>query len=136
MTGSGTIVSVSGEYADVRITKFTSCSHNCAECSACTVPSYVTKVKNKVGACVGDMVIIENSSFEILSAALIMYIVPVIIVILGVSAFDASAISGISAFVFVAFAIAVWIAAVIRINKKMKISGVAVKIVGKDDKLK
>lgn len=129
MTGKGTVVSVNGEFAEVKIIKFGACSHDCAECSACTAPSYKAKVRNEVRASVGDTVVIENSSSAILFTALVMYIVPVILIICAAAAAAAKNKTLIAALVTAAL---IWALALVCMNKKMPVSGTAVKIIGKE----
>ena len=61
MTGEAVVVSVWGSEATVKISKSSACGHDCASCGACSNPSYEISVINKIGADIGDKVLIAET---------------------------------------------------------------------------
>ena len=117
MTGEGTIVSVNGEDAVVRIFKSSACSHNCADCGACQNPSFDTVVNNPIGAKEGDKVLISSDSGKILLISLLVYILPVFLMIM-VAVFcdilNAGAFGTLTAFIIL---VSLWIMLIRKVNK-------------------
>ena len=117
MTGEGTIVSVNGEDAVVRIFKSSACSHNCADCGACQNPSFDTVVNNPIGAKEGDKVLISSDSGKILLISLLVYILPVFLMIMAAVFCDilnAGAFGTLTAFIIL---VSLWIMLIRKVNK-------------------
>lgn len=74
-----------GGKAIVEVTRQSACGHNCAECSSlCGASGAISSVaENPVGAQVGETVTIETPSKKIISAAVLVYIVPLALLIIG-----------------------------------------------------
>ena len=57
--------------AEVTVRRDSACSHNCSSCGAAALHSRRTKnnkiTANLIGACIGDSVIIESKTAEVLS---------------------------------------------------------------------
>lgn len=71
--------------AVVEVTRQSACGHNCAECSSlCGASGAISSIAaNPVGARVGETVTIETPSKKIVSAAVLVYIVPLALLIIG-----------------------------------------------------
>lgn len=73
-----------GGYAWVRVAKKSACGENCASCKGgCTPGERTMKVKNPIGASVGDRVAVELSDKRFLLAAFLVYILPLIMFLAG-----------------------------------------------------
>ncbi len=72
--------------AEIEVTRRSSCGHDCAKCGGCggleTQTLYVT-ARNKVEAKVGERVLIEGETKQVLGLAGLMYIFPVVLVFIG-----------------------------------------------------
>ena len=129
MTGEGVVVSVVGETAVVRICKSSACSHNCADCGACSNPSFDTTVKNPIGAKEGDKVLISSDSGKILAISLLVYILPVFLMIFAAVFCDilnAGILGTLTAFVLLLF---VWIVLIRKVNKKSRTEHTIIQII-------
>lgn len=64
----------------VRIKRATACGENCASCSGnCKATDQVVTAVNKAGAKVGDNVLLEMNSKNVLLAAFLVYILPLLV---------------------------------------------------------
>ena len=102
----GTVIEADNNTAKVRVKRVSACGENCGNCKGmCETTTAVSVVQNTVGAQVGDMVKIESDSVAVLRAAVVLYIVPVVVAIMtavvayGVNLSDVS----VAAFSVVAF---------------------------------
>jgi len=81
---AGVVISVERNVAKVEIQKHSSCSN----CSACKLgdenSSLVAEVYNQIGAKVGQTVYIDMESKQVLSAAFIVYIIPLFSLLAGI----------------------------------------------------
>lgn len=79
----GTVIATDGEEATVSVKRVSACGENCANCKgACETTKTTATVKNTADARVGDIVKIESESADVLRAAVVLYIVPVVVTIL------------------------------------------------------
>lgn len=70
--------------AEVAVIRMTACGGNCGSCEACKCDSEVRVVAaNPLGAKPGERVLIESRSADILGAALIVYILPLVMLLIG-----------------------------------------------------
>ena len=71
-------------YALVSVQRESACGGNCASCGGCASPQVLT-VRAKNGACaaIGDRVVIESRSSQILRAAALVYLLPLVLLFLG-----------------------------------------------------
>ena len=72
--------------AEVQVRRQTACGHDCADCAGCTqvvTGETVVKVKNDLNARLGDTVLIESQSAQVLTAAMIVYILPFFLFFVG-----------------------------------------------------
>ena len=133
MTGEAVVVSVWGSEATVKISKSSACGHDCASCGACSNPSYEISVINKIGADIGDKVLIETKTSKVLFASFLLYILPVFLLITGAVICEENPMGLWSIFVFGSIAL-VWLLIIKLTNKKLKIKNEIVKILEKSKK--
>lgn len=120
MTSRGTVKKILPDgRAVVEVTRQSACGHDCAECSSlCGASGAISSVaENPVGARVGETVTIETPSKKIISAAALVYIVPLALLILG---YAAAALLGASegrALIGSLVGFAVGVAVVVAVNK-------------------
>lgn len=70
--------------AEVVVTRTTACGSNCGNCESCIFQSELkTLAKNLIDAGPGQRVIIESTSSKIYKAAMMVYILPMILMVLG-----------------------------------------------------
>lgn len=65
--------------AQVQVKRKTACGHNCEECSGCSevvIGDTLVLARNQKDARPGDVVLIESQSSKILTAAMMVYIMP------------------------------------------------------------
>ncbi|MCX7715394.1 MAG: SoxR reducing system RseC family protein [Clostridia bacterium] len=79
MTQTGIVEEVSGEYISVRIKRDSACGGNCASCGAgCTGAKQTVIARNDAYAKVGDTVVLQMRNCDVLLAAFLVYIFPLI----------------------------------------------------------
>lgn len=84
---------MAGGMAEVVVTRSTACGSNCGNCESCIFQSELkTLAKNRIGARPGQRVVIESKSSKIYKAAMLVYILPIILVFVGYAL--ASAVGG------------------------------------------
>ncbi len=70
--------------AEVLVARGTSCGENCGSCSVCKYMGEIhTYAKNLIHAQPGDKVVVESKTSEVLGAAFMIYIIPMIALVLG-----------------------------------------------------
>ena len=70
--------------AEVVVTRTTACGSNCGNCESCIFQSELkTLAKNSIKARPGQKVIIESKSSKIYKAAMLVYILPMLLMVLG-----------------------------------------------------
>ena len=75
---------LAGGMAEVVVTRGTACGSNCGNCESCMFQSELkTLAKNRIEAKAGQRVIIESKSSKIYGAALLVYILPILLVVAG-----------------------------------------------------
>jgi len=93
--------------AEVAVTRTTACGGDCGGCESCIFQSELKAIaKNSIGARPGQKVVIASSSRTVFSAAILVYIMPILFFLLGYaisSLFGAS--EGISVLVSFSFLI-------------------------------
>ncbi|MEG2000916.1 MAG: SoxR reducing system RseC family protein [Evtepia sp.] len=66
--------------AEIAVDRKSACAHDCGDCAGCSkmveMAATVVIAENKIGAQNGDIVLVESSSAGILTAAMMVYIVP------------------------------------------------------------
>lgn len=71
--------------ATVQIKRATACGGKCGECGGCEITSHKVDALNTVGAKAGEIVKMEMKDTQILFAAFIVYIIPLIAFFIGYS---------------------------------------------------
>lgn len=70
--------------AEVAVTRTTACGGNCGSCESCIFQSELKAIaKNSIGARPGQKVVIASSSRTVFSAAILVYIMPILFFLLG-----------------------------------------------------
>ena len=128
MTGKGLVLSVSGNVANVQISKSSACGHDCASCKACNNPTYEIEVLNLIDAKVGNMVEIQTKTSAVLGVSFLLYILPVFILIASSVVCEHFKLGYYSILVFCCL-LATWYTAIKCLNKKIKIQNVITKII-------
>lgn len=84
MLESGVVVEVDNEIATILFKR----SSACAKCGACGLTANQTdmylKINNNLGAEVGDVVQVETNTSSVLTASVIVYVIPLIFLVIGV----------------------------------------------------
>ena len=72
------------DMAEVEVLRGTACGDDCGSCEVCHYASKIrVEAKNNIGAQVGDRVEIETQTSRVLSAAVLVYIVPFVLFFIG-----------------------------------------------------
>lgn len=80
----GTVISTESDTATVAVKRVSACGENCANCKGvCESTTVTSVVQNNIGATAGDLVKIESDSAQVLRAAVILYIVPVLVAVIS-----------------------------------------------------
>ena len=75
---------LSNDMAEVVVTRGTACGANCGNCESCMFDSKLhTAARNLVYAKPGDKVIIASKSSRVFSAAMLVYIMPLVLFAIG-----------------------------------------------------
>ena len=70
--------------AEVVVTRSTACGSNCGSCESCIFQSELKAVaKNTINAKAGQRVVISSRTSKIFSAALLVYVMPLVLFVLG-----------------------------------------------------
>ncbi|MPN04943.1 positive regulator of sigma(E), RseC/MucC [Acetoanaerobium noterae] len=85
MTKYGTIVALKNGKATLQVPRSTACGDKCGSCSShCNQGMIEIDVRNDLHAHVGDRVEVESTTQLILGAAFLVYVVPLIMMFLGI----------------------------------------------------
>ena len=82
MEETGTVVEVEGRIAKIRLLRQATCN-KCGMCGIGQHPEIVVEVPNTIGAGPGDAVRLAIESGNVLRAAVVVYVVPLLVAILG-----------------------------------------------------
>ena len=70
--------------AEVEVERGTACGGTCSSCEACVFQNTIrTTAYNRVSALPGQRVVIESRTSQVLGAAALLYIIPVILLFVG-----------------------------------------------------
>lgn len=87
MTQQGTIKKLLPDgMAEIEVTRRSACGHDCAKCGGCggleTQILYVT-ARNRADAQVGERVLIEGETGQVLGFAMLVYLLPLVLFFIG-----------------------------------------------------
>ena len=72
------------DMAEVVVTRSTACGSNCGSCESCIFQSELKAVaRNLINARPGQRVVIESRTSKVFSAAILVYVMPMVLFILG-----------------------------------------------------
>lgn len=75
---------LANDMAEVVVTRTTACGSNCGNCESCIFQSEIkTVARNLINAGPGQKVVIESKSSRIFGAALMVYILPMVLALAG-----------------------------------------------------
>lgn len=83
MRCEGVVTEKSEKSVKVKIERNSACGENCASCGMCPGTEQIVEVENCTNADVGDMVLVEMKSKNVLKAAFLVYILPLILLVFG-----------------------------------------------------
>lgn len=81
----GIVRRISENNAEVEVRRISGCGGSCGSCGGCEVKSVTVLLKNNIGAREGDVVEIKAAPKKLLKYTLIAYIVPLMMLILGIA---------------------------------------------------
>ncbi|MGO1369997.1 MAG: SoxR reducing system RseC family protein [Senegalia sp. (in: firmicutes)] len=82
----GYVVETKDDYAVVDVRRTSACGDKCGSCGGgCSVPAMRVNIKNTIGAKVGNFVEIEMETKSLMKSAFIAYVIPLIMLIVGIS---------------------------------------------------
>lgn len=72
-------------FAEVAMRRESACSGECGSCGGCSAQAQTITVRarNALGAAAGDRVVVETAGRTVLSAALLVYLVPLVLFFVG-----------------------------------------------------
>ena len=120
MRESGIVTQIDGKYAIVKVDK----KDECSKCGMCLFPKNASSIdfraKNKLGAEVGDKVIIENKENTKLLGAILAFLVP--LVLMGLSAVITYTVIGKEIYMLIlsVISIVLWYTILAIIDKRLK----------------
>ncbi|MCF6465804.1 SoxR reducing system RseC family protein [Clostridium sp. Cult2] len=81
----GYVRKIIDDIAEVEVRRISGCGGGCSSCGGgCSAPSIVIRLENRIGAKTGDFVEIKAKSRNIIKYALIAYMIPFAMLILGI----------------------------------------------------
>ena len=85
MTQDGVVTKLlPNNMAEVAVTRTTACGGNCPSCESCIFQSEIkTLARNRIQARPGQKVVIETKSRDIFGAAILVYLMPVVLMLLS-----------------------------------------------------
>ncbi|MDK2798687.1 MAG: sigma-E factor negative regulatory protein RseC [Clostridiales bacterium] len=83
LTQIGVVISIKNDTAMVQIKRTSACGGKCETCGGCEVSSQKVEAYNTVGAKVGQVVRLDMKDTQVLFAAFMVYIVPLIMLFIG-----------------------------------------------------
>lgn len=70
--------------AEVEVARGTACGGNCGSCEACVFQNRIrTTARNRISALPGQKVVIETKTSDILGAAALLYLLPLVLLFIG-----------------------------------------------------
>lgn len=69
--------------ADISVQRQSACAHDCSKCAGCdkmvVLSDTIVTAENPLGAQAGDIVLVESDTKQVLTAAMVVYILPFIL---------------------------------------------------------
>lgn len=84
MKQKGYVRKLDEEKAQVEVKRISGCGGGCDSCNTCDAPSILMYMDNKANAKVGDYVEIEGKSKNIIKYALVVYMIPFFMLVIGI----------------------------------------------------
>lgn len=84
MYQSGQVLSSNKDYVYIMVNRQSASGDKCSSCSGSCKAGVLIKAENTIDVQCGDMVKIESNSSSVYKAAFLLYIVPLIVVIIGI----------------------------------------------------
>lgn len=82
----GYVISTNDDYATIDVRRTSACGDKCGSCSGgCSVPATRINIRNTIGAEVGNFVEIEMETKNLLKSAFIAYVIPLLMLIIGIA---------------------------------------------------
>ena len=71
--------------ADVLLVRESACSGDCHKCSGCGAAkeTMIVRAENLINACRGDLVKVESATGPVMKAAVVLYVIPLVLFFLG-----------------------------------------------------
>jgi len=86
MNQLGYVTKIKGDTAEISVKRSSACGDNCGSCEGgCDVQGVSIMSKNTIGAKVGDYVEIRTQTSTVLKSVFILYIIPLIMMIAGIT---------------------------------------------------
>jgi len=83
MNEQGEVIEIIGDNVRVKIDRKSACGGNCADCGMCSKNANIIIAKNEANAQQGDTVMVRMSSGNVLTAAFLVYVLPLIMFFAG-----------------------------------------------------
>lgn len=81
----GYVRKIIDDIAEVEVRRISGCGGGCSSCGGgCSAPNIIIKLENRIGAKIGDFVEIKAKSRNIIKYALIAYMIPFAMLIIGI----------------------------------------------------
>lgn len=133
MTKHGRVIDLLGDMAYVAAIRESACGQNCAHCkSNCAKANVKFYAKNKIGAKIGDMVIVFADTKKVVLSILCLYVLPVILIMASVFLGSFLFKSDLATIFLCAVSLILWVAVIKIINKK-EIEHTVIKVVNTND---
>lgn len=87
MTQQGTIKKLLPDgMAEIEVTRRSACGHDCAKCGGCgglEIQTLYVTARNRAKADVGERVLIEGETGQVLGLAMLVYVLPIVLFFVG-----------------------------------------------------
>ncbi|MBU5627277.1 SoxR reducing system RseC family protein [Oscillibacter sp. MSJ-2] len=82
---------IDSTHAQIAVPRKSACGHDCEECAGCGASGMVVRAvaRNQIGAGVGDKVVVQSSTKKTLRIALLVYMLPLALFLVGYFASEA-----------------------------------------------
>lgn len=81
----GHVVKIDGDMVQLDVRRTSACGDKCSSCGGgCNIPAMRVKIKNTMGADIGDFVEVRMKTKTLMKSAFLAYILPLVMLILGI----------------------------------------------------